>query len=322
MRAPAHGDVVAHVNGVESRVLTGYAGVDLALALLDDAEEAAGVPLVDESERARLTELARGLEARGHHWHSLLARDGDEAVGYAGMIRRDNGHVDADVAVLRELDQCDAALQSLLVACDVLARRHEATRLRAWLRHARDRDMQCATAVGFSIERRLGVFALDDLAGHLAADTTPTAAEAGITIRPFTDDEADVVVDVLAAAYDGTPDGGWTRGDLAHRQNYDWFDPADLLVAHDGDTVVGLHWTKQRGEGVGEVYNLAVAPDQQGRRLGAVLLRAGLEHLAGRGCDRVMLWVDLANERAVRLYAAHGFRLQWEDVAFSRVTAT
>ena len=35
-----------------------------------------------------------------------------------------------------------------------------------------------------------------------------------------------------------------------------------------------------------------------------------------------MLWVDLANERAVRLYAAHGFRLQWEDVAFSRVTAT
>ncbi len=322
MRAPAHGDVVATVNGVESRVLTGHAGVELALSLLDEAEAAARVPLVDESERARLNELASGLEARGHHWHSLLARDGDQAVGYAGLVRRENGQADADVAVLRELDQCDAALQSLLVACDVLARRHQATRLRAWLRHARDRDMQCATAVGFSIERRLGVFGLDGLAAHLANDPAPPPAAAGVTIRPFTDDEADRVVAVLAAAYDGTPDGGWTRGDLEHRQNYDWFDPADLLVAHDGDEVVGLHWTKQRGEGVGEVYNLAVAPGQQGRRLGAVLLRAGLEHLASRDCDRVMLWVDLANERAVRLYAAHGFRLLWEDVAFSRVTTT
>jgi hypothetical protein len=30
------------------------------------------------------------------------------------------------------------------------------------------------------------------------------------------------------------------------------------------------------------------------------------------------LWVDLANERGVRLYTSHGFHVRWEDLALGR----
>ena len=79
-----------------------------------------------------------------------------------------------------------------------------------------------------------------------------------------------------------------------------------------------MHWTKRRGEGVGEVYNLAVAPDGQGHGLGRRLLDAGLRHLRGIGCGEVLLWVDLANEAAIRLYTTAGFTARWEDIAFIR----
>ncbi len=145
----------------------------------------------------------------------------------------------------------------------------------------------------------------------------------GVVLDTFDEGDADAVVDVLAAAYAGTPDGGWTRDDFDRKRSYDWFDPADLLVARaGGGAVLGVHWTKRRGDRTGEVYNLAVHPDAQGSRLGAVLLHAGLAHLRDVGCRDVMLWVDLANERAVRLYASQGFAVRWEDVALGRALAT
>jgi hypothetical protein len=32
----------------------------------------------------------------------------------------------------------------------------------------------------------------------------------------------------------------------------------------------------------------------------------------------VLLWVDRANERAVRLYTSQGFTTRWDDVALGR----
>jgi ribosomal protein S18 acetylase RimI-like enzyme len=43
-----------------------------------------------------------------------------------------------------------------------------------------------------------------------------------------------------------------------------------------------------------------------------------MHHLRDVGCDDIVLWVDLSNERAVRLYASHGFHTRWEDVALTR----
>lgn len=321
MQATEHQDVVARVSDVEARVLRGDDGVNAVVALLDRAEEAAGVPLVDEAERARLEDLAEGLVDRAGHWHSVVARRDGVAVGYGGLVlpRHDDaaGLARGDVAVDREHRPCEPPLRALLAAMDVLGRRHQARRLQIWLRHATEEDLHCAAASGFAIERRLGVLAAS------LADLPAVDVPGGIEITAFDEDDADDVVEVLAAAYAGTPDGGWTRQVFDHKRGYDWFHPADLLVARGPDGHVrGVHWTKRRSDRTGEVYNLAVHPGAQGGGLGAGLLHAGLEHLHGIGCDDVMLWVDLANERAVRLYTAQGFEVVWEDVALGRALAT
>lgn len=318
MQADEHQDIVAEVDGVAARVLQGDTGVDAAVALLDRAEAAAGAPLVDESERARLEDLAEGDGDRGGHWHSVLARRDGEVVGYAGLVLPGpDAHAEAlargDIAVDRDHTPCGPVLQALLAAVEVLGWRHDARRLQVWLRHATEDDLRCAADAGFMLDRRLGVLT------RSLTQLPPVPAPADISIGPFTERDADAVVDVLAAAYSGTADGGWTRERFDHKRGYDWFDPDDLLVARRPDGgVAGLHWTKRRGAGVGEVYNLAVHPDAQGDRLGAALLLAGLEHLRTVGCDEVILWVDMANAAATRLYTTVGFEVAWEDVALGR----
>jgi mycothiol synthase len=100
-----------------------------------------------------------------------------------------------------------------------------------------------------------------------------------------------------------------------------WFRAEDLLVAEAPDgRLLGLHWLKRREADVGEVYNLAVHPDGQGQRLGPLLLAAGLAHLRAVGCEDVLLWVDRANDRAVRLYEGEGFTTRWDDVALEHPT--
>lgn len=317
MQADEHQDVVAEVDDVVARVLRGAAGVEAAVALLDRAEEAAGAPLVDESERARLDDLVHGHVDRGGHWHSVLARRDGDAVGYAGLVLpasvSDDALARGDIAVDRAQGPCGPTLRALLAAVEVLGSRHDAGRLQVWLRHATEEDLRCVTRAGFLLDRRLGVLT------RSLADLPSAPAPAGIEIGPFTDADADAVVDVLATAYAGTPDGGWTRERFDAKRAYDWFDPDDLLLARRPDgRLGGLHWTKRRGEGMGEVYNLAVHPDAQGERLGAALLIAGLEHLRSVGCDEAILWVDMANESATRLYTSLGFEVAWEDVALGR----
>jgi mycothiol synthase len=339
-----HHDVIATRDDVVARVLSGDHGVEDALALLDRAEADLDVPLVDEAERQRLHDLANGHAERPAHWHSLLARRGERAVGYAGVLLPSSPGLTAtgDIAVLREATTCTPVLGALLAGLEGLGWQHLAGRLQVWVRHARAGDVACATDEGYGVDRRLGVLGrrLDDLVGDVDRgagsrdDQEPETAgmprvrgagvsgaeEAHTTVRRYRPDQDDEgVVDVLAAAYAGTADGGWDLARFRERRGLPWFRAEDVLVAQDDDGwVAGIHWLKRRGGRVGEVYNLAIHPRAQGRGLGAVLLAAGLHHLADVGCRDALLWVDLANERAVRLYISQGFATRWEDVAFGR----
>lgn len=312
-----HDDLVATREDVVVRVLQGSEGIEDALDLLDAAEAQASVPLVDESERERLHALASGAEDRAAHWHSLLARRHGAPVGYAGLVlpEQAGGHAVGDLAILRGGDDPQPVLAALLAGLEGLSWRHEAGRLQVWLRHADSHETACVADQGFGLDRRLGVLgrSLDDL-----GDPPPTPA--GVTVRAYRPDEDDeVVVAVLAAAYDGTPDGGWTLERFRERRDWSWFRPDDLLVAEAVDgTLTGVHWLKRRSDTAGEVYNLAIHPQAQGSGLGATLLHAGLSHLRDAGLTEVVLWVDLANERAVRLYTSQGFHTRWEDVAVGR----
>ncbi len=289
----------------------GTADVEPAIRLLDRAERTAGGPLVDESERARLHGVGRGRPER--RWYPLVACHGRSIVGYAGVTVTAGGDLAAELAVDRATAGARAARGALLEGLATLVHGSDAGELTVWIRNTHNDEVADATAHGFVVARRLIV-----LGRPLTQPVGPIALPAGHRLRryrPDRDDEA--VVTVLAAAFAGTPDAGWDRDRLLARRSYAWFDADDLLLAHDpGGRVGGVHWTKRRGGGVGEVYVLATHPDVQGRGLGRALLRAGLHHLRGRGCREVILWVDESNRPAVALYRTEGFEPRWTDSAF------
>jgi mycothiol synthase len=284
------------------------------LALLIAEEEAAGVPLVDEAEQLRLERFASdGTPVPG--WTPIVVHLDDEVAGYgAVLVDEDGAAARGDAAVTGPGAEVDA-LPALLSALAEAAEAAGATRVQVWVRRAGESELAAARTAGFDVERRLGVLARD-LDEEVGARATPDGVEVR-SYRPDEDDEA--VVAVLAAAYEGTDEAGWDLARFRERRGWPWFRAEDLLVAELEDgRLGGIHWLKRRGDGAGEVYNLAVHPDAQGRGLGPVLLLAGLEHLRRVECHEVLLWVDLANDRAVRLYTSQGFATRWEDVALAR----
>jgi mycothiol synthase len=312
-----HGRLVARSGEVVVTALLADTGVDVAGVFLDEAEAIVEVPLVDEAERERLASAASGRREPDPRWHPLLARQGDDVVGYAGIVLPGPAGPDAtaDLAVGPAAPSRRQVVAALLAGLETLASEGPTERLQVWMRHVDADDVASATAAGYEVERRLGV-----LGRELDGPTDGPAPPAGVRIRAYRRDADDEqVVAVLAAAYAGTAEAGWDLARFRERQGWSWFRPEDLLVAElDDGRLGGLHWLKRRGGGVGEVYNLAVHPQAQGRRLGPVLLAAGLDHLRAVGCHEVLLWVDLANDRAVRLYTAQGFTTRWEDVALTR----
>jgi mycothiol synthase len=143
----------------------------------------------------------------------------------------------------------------------------------------------------------------------------------GVTIRPFVvgQDEAEFLR-VNNAAFDWHPEqGGWSTAQVAEREAESWFDPAGFLLAEDArGTLLGYHWTKVHPDGMGEVYVLGVDPAAHGKGLGRVLTLAGLHHLADRGHDTVLLYVESDNSPAVRVYEKLGFLVHTSDAMYHR----
>lgn len=309
---PAADEIVVRRGDAEA-VRTGAPhGADAALRFLDRVGAAVDAPVVDEAERARLEELAAGGATAAGHRPAVIRRDGG-VVGYLGVLAGELDTARGDLAVDRD-DPEGSLLVAGLDAALVLARDAGARRLELWLRRVDDDVVGRAAERGFAVERRLAV-----LGRSLERPLADAPLPEGLTVRGSRPGDERAIVELLAEAYAGTPEADWDLEAFRARQAYDWFDPEDLLVAVDGAAgIVGIHWTKRRGDAVGEVYNLAVAPRARGRGLGRALLGAGLGHLQRRGVDEVLLWVDTANAPAVELYTSHGFRVRWEDVALGR----
>lgn len=130
-----------------------------------------------------------------------------------------------------------------------------------------------------------------------------------LVVRGYRPSDADEVLRVNAAAFAHHPEqAAMDAENLAERMAEPWFDPAGLLVATDGDRLLGFHWTKQHSPDLGEVYVVGIDPAAQGRGLGRLLTLAGLHHLASRGVAEVLLYVESDNAPAVALYSGLGFR--------------
>ena len=122
----------------------------------------------------------------------------------------------------------------------------------------------------------------------------------GVVVRTFEVDSDEATWLALNnAAFAGHPEqASWTLEDIRARENEPWFDPAGLLVAVDGDRMLGFHWTKLHSPALGEVYVVGIDPSAQGRGLGKLLTLAGLHHPAGLGVREVLLYVEADNAAA------------------------
>ena len=308
-------EVLVRTADIEVRRLTTAEHLASARAMLETQELVLGTPLVDEAERRRLEDAIAGHGSPpdgGSSWRCVVACRDEEVVGYAGIVlpAKPTGTAVGDLAPARLPGAWAGILPTLLDGLEAVTGT-DATDLQVWVRHVDMGDLAPAVGAGYRVDRRLGVLgrSLDDAPVPDSVDAT--------RVRTYEVDEDDeAVVAVLDAAYAGSDDGGWDLDTFRERTSLPWFRSEDLLLAVDADgRVGGLHWLKRRDAVTGEVYNLAVHPDAQGRGLGPLLLDAGLAHLRSVGCTEVILWVDRANERAAGLYTSHGFTTRWDDVA-------
>ncbi len=125
-------------------------------------------------------------------------------------------------------------------------------------------------------------------------------------------------LDVNNRAFRRHPEqGAWDMETLKRRMSESWFDPRGFLLAFQSGKLAGFCWTKVHAdEHMGEIYVIGVDPEWEGRGLGRALVLAGMDWLAEAGLPTVMLYVDAANEPAVKLYEKLGYTVHHVDRAY------
>jgi mycothiol synthase len=173
----------------------------------------------------------------------------------------------------------------------------------AWLHGDHPAARRLAARHGFDRVRELWV-----MRRPLSVPLPELTEPEGITLRGFRAGDEDELLRVNSRAFVGHPEqGAMDAANLAERMAEPWFDPEGLIVAVADDRMLGFHWTKQHSPSLGEVYVVAIDPEAQGRGLGRALTLAGLHHLASRGLDEVLLYVESDNAPAVAVYSRLGF---------------
>ncbi len=306
---------------VELRWRGALSGADIAdvQALVAAATEVDGTAPLSEHV---LLHLRHGGDAEAAH---LLARDGDELVGFAHLDLTDPVAGGAGELVVHPAHR-RAGLGTRVVQA-LLDRTADASsvaggRLRLWAHGEHPGAVALATTLGFTQARVLW-----QMRRSLLAPLAEPHLPEGVRLRPFVvgADEREFLR-VNNAAFDWHPEqGGWDLDQLKLREAEPWFDPKGFLLAVDADDrLLGFHWTKVHGDGghshepIGEVYVLGVDPSARGMHLGAALTLAGLRHLRDRGLRQVMLYVEADNDAAVRVYRDLGFTRWDTDVSYVR----
>ncbi|HYH92363.1 MAG TPA: GNAT family N-acetyltransferase [Candidatus Saccharimonadales bacterium] len=157
-------------------------------------------------------------------------------------------------------------------------------------------------------------------------DVPPPVFPPDVTVRTFDldlDRELAAWTTFMHAAFEGHPTPmNWTPSVIAHVHSMPDFDPAGILVVrpvHGPDEPVAfarvelLEQDQPAGARLGDVGLIGVLPEWRRRGLGRELLRWGVGELRRRGAGRIELSVEALNDRATRLYQAHGFEpaIEW-----------
>ena len=126
-------------------------------------------------------------------------------------------------------------------------------------------------------------------------------------LKPFearfealTPDRLDAVLDVEKRAY-AQP---WSHGNFMDTLAAGY--EAQLLLAED--TLLG-YFVAMKGVDEVHLLNITVAPEFRGEGWSRVMLDALALWARGQGADWLWLEVRVGNERAIKVYGAHGYRL-------------
>ncbi len=245
----------------------------------------------------------------------LLARRGDELVGYAHARSSDDGPLSAHLVVAPDARR--GGVGTALV--QRLVERSGAAGLRVWAHGDEAAAGLLSERLGFSRVRDLW-----QMRRRLDLPIAPPTYPDDVHVRTFEvgqDDEAWVHVNAAAFA-DHPEQGAMTIDDLRQRIAQPWFDPLGFFLAVRDGELLGFHWTKvHRAESdhpaLGEVYAVGVSPAAQGLGLGKALTATGLLHLRSRGLHEVLLYVDGDNVAAIAVYEKLGFTRSALDVMYA-----
>ena len=145
----------------------------------------------------------------------------------------------------------------------------------------------------------------------LNGDLPDPAWPSGVTVRSYTDADAERVhalLDEQYAGWDGSYVARSHEGWLSFMTLHEDFDPALwFLVERDGELVAcALHWKESQRRGW--VKDIVVRKSERGQGLGTALLHHAFHAYADRDADRVGLKVDSTNPTgALQLYERLGF---------------
>jgi mycothiol synthase len=295
---------VETADGLGAEALAEVQALVARTAPLDDGE--------DGIDAHRLAQVAAGRSESGEPVVATLVREGGTLVAYAQAVHT---HRRWEVELLvggeardRLVEAGTAALAPVLGGIAGAG----GGPVHLWAHHATGAHGDLAEAVGLKWSRDLWQM----------RRPLPVAEPFAIETRPFVvgqDEEAWVRVNNRAFAWH-PEQSGWTVDELVRHESEDWFDPEGFLVHEWHGRMAGFCWTKvhaRHDPPLGEIYVVAVDPQAAGLGLGRKLTLAGLDHMARRGIEVGMLYVDATNEPAVRLYERLGFTVHHVDRAYT-----
>ena len=280
--------------------------LDEARPLLERAEQHDGASPVSDQALLAVSQGQRDL--------TLFA---PAAVGAAPVAVGVLGQGELDLVVdpaARGVGVGSQALAALLAPDG--ADRVPAASLLAWAHGENPAASALLSRFGFRPVRSLYRMALEPaLLPKGAMDPLAVALPDGFELRTFSDGDAPAWVAANAQAFADHPEQGkLSVADFTLLSAEPWFDAADLflLSAPNSDDLAGFTWVKtvrDAGAVETELYAIGIVPGFAGSGLGRALLRVTLARMAEHRPDRVTLYVDGENSRAVGMYEAAGFTI-------------
>jgi len=259
----------------------------LTRALIDHANEVAGVPLVSDQA------LLEAQTGRRRLFEVLADAQEQESspVGIALLADHEFDLVIDPDQRLRGFGGCAVEHILSLTTGD----------LRVWVHGKQPAAEAVLSSRAFHPVRELLEMQLRPVPKIAAPGDVPD----GMRITAFTPADGAAWVALNARVFAEHPEqGSLTLADLEQRMREPWFNPEHFLLLWDSAELIGYCWLKVQAVSA-ELYVIGVAPERSGQSLGARLLEHALHRV--QHCDEMTLFVDGTNAHALTLYESRGF---------------